>query len=87
MTHKDFLQKSKEIIATYTNDKASKSTPTNITADDVILVNTCYILGNMKAFLTTMLPDGMYFETVYNAQTGDIYVDAYKKWENFSVRE
>lgn len=87
MTHNEFLQRSKEIISNYTNEKASKSTPTHIKPEDVILVNACYILGSMKAFWTTMLPDGMYFETVYNAQKDEIYIDAYKKWENFVVKD
>ena len=37
------------------------------------------------AMASTTLFDGMYYELTYNGNKGELYVDAYKKWENFMV--
>ena len=42
----------------------------------------CKTLQNNKALLSTTLPDGMYYECTYNGNTDELYVDAYKKFEN-----
>ena len=43
-----------------------------------------YILGNMKALLSTNIEDGMYYEVTYNKAKNEIYLDAYKRAENMS---
>jgi Family of unknown function (DUF6275) len=52
------------------------------TADNVYIVWFCYILGNWKALLSTELSDGMYYEVTYNFTRNEMYLDAYKKFEN-----
>lgn len=52
---------------------------------DVYVVWQCKALQNWKALLSTSLPDGMYYELTYNGNTKEMYVDAYKKFENFTV--
>jgi hypothetical protein len=42
-------------------------------------------LQNNKALLSTTLPDGMYYELTYNGDKQEIYVDAYKKVDNYTV--
>ena len=32
--------------------------------------------------VSTNLPDGMYYEVTYNGDKKEIYLDAYKKFEN-----
>ena len=49
---------------------------------NVFVVWQCYILGNAKYLVSSTLPDGMYYEVTYNAQKGEYYLDAYKKFEN-----
>lgn len=46
----------------------------------------CYILGNIKAMLTTSLPDGMYYEVTYNGEKDEFYLDAYKKFDNKCIK-
>ena len=41
-----------------------------------------YILGNMKALLSTTVEDGMYYEVTFNKAKNEIYLDAYKHAEN-----
>lgn len=54
---------------------------------DVYVVWQCKALQNWKALLSTSLPDGMYYELTYNGDKKEMYVDAYKKFENFTVKE
>ncbi|WP_270416815.1 DUF6275 family protein [Amedibacterium intestinale] len=39
--------------------------------------------------LSTSVSDGMYYEFTYNGDKRELYMDAYKKWENvcFAVEE
>ena len=42
----------------------------------------CKTLQNSKAMVSTTLFDGMYYELTYNGNKKELYLDAYKKWEN-----
>lgn len=44
-----------------------------------------YTLGNWKALISTTVPDGMYYEVTYNKEKREMYLDAYKKWENQTI--
>ena len=56
-----------------------------ITEADVFTVWSCKTLQNNKALLSTTVSDGMYYECTYNGDKDEIYVDAYKKWENLVI--
>lgn len=83
MKNEEFIQKAKELVANYAAEHIDKTD--EMPAFDVFVVWNCYILGNIKAMLSTMLPDGMYYEVTYNAARNEIYFDAYKKFENRCV--
>ena len=55
--------------------------------EDVFVVWSCKTLQNNKTLLSTRLPDGLYYEITYNGDKHEAYVDVYKKWENFVVKE
>lgn len=50
--------------------------------EDVYVVWYCKTLQNWKSLLSTILPDGMYYEITVNGDKNEVYLDAYKKFEN-----
>ena len=86
MGSEQFQKLVKKIVADYTNVHLDKTDNKRITEDDVFIVWSCKVLQNNKALASTTLFDGMYYEITHNGDKGEIYVDAYKKWENFVVK-
>lgn len=86
MTDVLFMQLCKETIRDYANKHLDKTDKTEITTDDVYIVWFCKTLQNWKALVSTTLTDGMYYELTHNGDKNETYVDAYKKWENFTVK-
>ena len=82
MNEKDFLEICKREVVKYTNDHLDKSDGKQITVDDVFMVWCCKTLQNNKALLSTILFDGMYYELTYNGDKKQLYLDAYKKFQN-----
>ena len=85
MGSKEYLQKCKEIVAEYTNEHLDKTDGKQISEDDVFVVWYCKALQNHKALLSTTLFDGMYYELTYNGDKNEVYLDAYRKWENRAI--
>lgn len=85
MNEKDFVALVKKTVAEYANKLLDKSDGKQISEEDVFIVWMCKTLRNSKALASTTLLDGMYYELTYNGNSGELYVDAYKKWENFTV--
>lgn len=54
--------------------------------DTVYTVWTCKTLKNWKALISTSLHDGMYYECTYNGETQEMYLDAYKKFQNKTIK-
>lgn len=75
----------KEIVLNYANEHIDKTDNLQITLDDVYVVWFCKTLQNWKALLSTTLPDGMYYEVTYNGDKKEVYLDAYKKFENKKI--
>lgn len=81
MTEVKFLALVKKLVADYTNEHAI-----SISTSDVYVVWYCKTLKNFKALASTILTDGMYYEITYNGHDNEIYIDAYKKFENRKVK-
>ncbi len=85
MNEKEFVALVKKTVAEYANEHLDKSDGKRITEEDVFIVWMCKTLQNSKAMASTTLFDGMYYELTFNGDKGELYVDAYKKWQNFTV--
>ena len=86
MTEKKFFELVKKLVADYTNEHLDKSDGKQITTDDVYVVWYCKTLQNWKALASTTLFDGMYYELTLNGNKQELYLDAYKKFENRAIK-
>ncbi|MBE5757587.1 MAG: hypothetical protein IKB70_10050 [Bacilli bacterium] len=86
MTNKEFEAKCIEIVKNYANEHLDISDNKQITEEDVYIVWQCKTLQNNKALVSTNLHDGMYYEITLNGDKQEIYLDAYKKFENRCIR-
>lgn len=82
MTEQKFTELVKQKVVEYTNAHLDKSDKKEITEADVFIVWEVKALQNNKALVSTTLFDGMYYEFTYNGDKDQLYMDAYKKWEN-----
>lgn len=87
MDNKKFEELCKEIVVKYFNEHVDNTDKKAISEDDVYIVWLCKTLQNNKALVSTTVSDGMYYEITHNGDKHETYVDAYKKWENFCVKE
>lgn len=60
-------------------------THVRFTSDDVYVVWWAKVLQNWKALVSSTLPDGMYYEVTYNGDKDEVYLDAYKKFDNVRI--
>ena len=82
MDFSNFQDLCKEKVVDYFNSRVDKTDNLKITKDNVFVVWYCKTLQNAKALLSTNVSDGMYYELTYNGDKNELYLDAYKKWEN-----
>lgn len=82
MGNEQFIQLAKGLVKDYFNGRSDKTDDVLVSDDDIYVVWSCKILQNNKALLSTIVPDGMYYEITYNGDKheGSFYV--YKEWEN-----
>ena len=87
MDERKFLDLCKNTVVDYYN-KRVETTDKNgkITKADVFVVWFCKTLQNSKALLSTTVSDGMYYEITFNGDKQELYLDAYKKWENKCIK-
>lgn len=82
MKSDEFRDYAKIIVKEYAYSHLDKQDNIGKEDFDVYVVWECYILGNSKALVSTTLADGMYYEVTYNQSKNEVYLDAYKKFEN-----
>lgn len=86
MPNDKFLILCKQMVVSYFNNRSDKTDKFELTKDDVFVVWSCKTLQNNKALLSTTVSDGMYYELTYNGDKNELYLDAYKKWENKCIK-
>lgn len=82
MSNDKFLELCKKTIVDYFNNRVEITDNMKITENNVFIVWSCKTLQNNKALVSTNISDGMYYELTYNGNKKELYLDAYKKWEN-----
>ena len=85
MGGEQFLELCKNAVVDYYNDQVEITDTFKISKDNVFVVWCCKTLQNNKALLSTTVSDGMYYELTYNGDKNELYLDAYKKWENKKI--
>ena len=85
MRSEKFISLCKENVVKYFNENSDKTDNMSITQDDVYVVWYCKTLQNHKALLSTNISDGMYYELTYNGDKNELYLGAYKKWQNVKI--
>lgn len=81
------MEKAKQVVMDYVNEHLDKTDNIQITKNDVYVVWFCKALQNYKVLISTTIPDGMYYEVTFNGDKDEIYLDAYKKFENRKIKE
>jgi hypothetical protein len=71
----------------YFNSHVEVTDNKQITMDDVYVVLFSKTLQNWKALVSTTVSDGMYYEVTHNGDKHETYLDAYKKWENMTIKD
>ena len=79
------FEKMRRAVYEYVKEHIDKTDNVDFSIDDVYLVWCCKTLKNWKALISTTLPDGMYYECTFNGDKNEMYLDAYKKFENKTI--
>ncbi|GMA46541.1 DUF6275 family protein [Tetragenococcus muriaticus] len=82
MRTKDFLKTSKGIIHDYIVENSDENE--ELPEFRIYTVWSSKTLQNNKALLSTTLSDDMYYESTYDGDNEEIYLDAYKKVKSIS---
>lgn len=78
MTTIDFINLARTVVAKYSKDKLGL----DIGQFNVHVAATSKTLQNFKGQFITSSRDGRYYEVTYNGNTGETYLDVYKKEAN-----
>ena len=81
------MNTAKQIVVDYFNSHKDKTDKKDLSPENVYIVWFSKTLQNWKALVSTDVIDGMYYEITHNGDKDETYVDVYKKWENFVVKE
>lgn len=86
MKNNEFEKLAINSVVEYFNNHVDVTDNFKLTTDDVYIVWSCKTLQNNKALLSTNMQDGMYYELTYNGDKKELYLDAYKKFENVCIK-
>ena len=86
MIRKDeqFIRLCKDTVKQYIDNHLDKSD--DIPYYEVFVVWYCKTLQNWKALVSSTLNDGMYYELTLNGDKEELYLDAYKKFDNKKIK-
>ena len=76
---KEFLEIARRTVFEMAQEGLDPTDNVDLKIDNVYVTWFGFILGDMKALLSTSLPDGRYYEVTYNKEKKEIYADCYVK--------
>ena len=82
MNEKDFVKLCKETVAAYANEHLDKADCKQITEEDVFIVWMCKTLKTVRRWSAPPFLTVCNYELTYNGEKKELYLDAYKKFEN-----
>ncbi len=84
MSH--LIEQATDAVYDYVKEHLEKTdSHISFTKEDVYVVWFSKTLQNWKAMVSTALPDGMYYEVTFSGGRWELYIDAYKKWDNVKI--
>ena len=87
----DKQMRARRLVVEYYNEHVFGSTPElsvlKLGLQGTYVVLFSYVLGSWKANVSTVLPDGRYYEVTFNKEKNETYVDEYKKVNNVVYKE
>ena len=86
MDNQKFVELAKKAVVDYFNSHKEITDEGRLEKEDVFVVWLCKTLQNNKALLSITVWDGMYYEVTYNGDKKEMYLDAYKKWDNKCIK-
>lgn len=84
MGNQTFEKLAVESVVKYVN---SRHKDWKISEENVYVVWLVKALQNNKALLSTVIPDGMYYEFTWNGNKDEGYLEVYEKKENVVIRK
>lgn len=86
MTNQEFQNLCIKSVKDYYNTRVESTDKNGVIEDNnIFIVWMCKTLQNHKALVSTTVSDGMYYELTYNGDKNELYLDAYKKWQNICI--
>ena len=74
---KEFQKLAKLEVLEMSKESIDPTDNVSITIDDIYITSFSFVLGNMKALLSTNLQDGKYYEVTYNKDKKEMYTVCY----------
>jgi len=86
MNNDEFVKNCIGLVAGWFDAHIDKTDGVSIKPHEIYVVWLSKTLQNNKALLSTTFPDGMYYEVTYNGDKHEMYLDAYKKFDNQAIK-
>jgi len=80
-----FMKQARMAVVNYFNDRKDKTEKYELGIGGTYIVWFCKILENWKALVSTVVPDGRYYEVTYNGRGKTTYLDVYQRMDNFAT--
>jgi Family of unknown function (DUF6275) len=81
----EYLRRARMLVVNYFNDRKDKTEKFELGYGGTYVTWFCKTLQNWKACVSTIVPDGRYYELTHDGDKGKTYIDVYQKFENLAI--